>query len=476
MMWGFDDEWDTGLGSADPLGFPGYADKLDGLTSESVRTGLASIGGQSVVLIEGDFGVIGGSMGLVHGEKVVRAYDRAVERRLPVVMVTRSGGARMQEGMVALVQLSRVAAAARRHTNAGLLSVAVLRSPTTGGVLASYGSLTDLRVAEAGATIGFAGPRVSEAITGRPVGVSSHTAESALAAGLVDAVLDPDDVVRWVEAVLGVGDLPLEVEEWGGDIEAQPGDPTSGAWAEVAAARRHDRPSGTQLASGLVTSWVELSPATDPTLRTALATVAGQRVVMVASDRHARTGRPGPDAYRLARRGIGMAGRLGLPVLTLIDMPGAEPGAEAENGGIASELARTFADMADLPSPSISVCVGEGGSGGALALAAADLLLVQEHSVFSVIGPEGAAVILERDASAAPRVAELLKLTSADLLELGIVDGVIADDPETLAEVVGRAVLSAVGGRGTGRDEHDVIVGRRLTRFDDATVRWLSED
>ncbi|MCB0986683.1 MAG: acetyl-CoA carboxyl transferase [Microthrixaceae bacterium] len=480
MLWGFDEEWDTGLASGDPLGFPGYAEKLDGLRSESVRTGLVTVEGTPAVLIEGDFDVIGGSMGLVHGEKVVRAYDRAIERRLPVVIVTRSGGARMQEGMVALVQLARVAAAARRHTAEGLLSVAVLRSPTTGGVLASYGSLTDLRVAEAGATVGFAGPRVSEAVTGQAVGETSHHAESALAAGLVDAVLDPAEIPGWVAAVLGSIDRPLVARSAGvvepltvAEVDTGVEEPAGGAWAEVRAARDPNRPSGMQLAAMLVSSWVELSPATDPTLRTALATVAGHRVVVVASDRHAGTGRPGPDAYRLVRRGLFLAGRLGLPVVTLVDMPGAEPGAESENGGIAGEMARTFADMADLPTPSISVCVGEGGSGGALALAAADLFVIQEHAIFSVIGPEGAAVILERDAGAAPRVAPLLRLTSGDLAELGIVDGVIADDPHSVVAVVEGAVRSAVGDGTQSGEALDVVQGRRRTRFDEASRRWL---
>jgi acetyl-CoA carboxylase carboxyl transferase subunit beta len=203
------EEWDTELRSGDPLGFPGYADKLAGLDHESVRTGTVGEGPDRYVLVEGDFDVIGGSMGLVHGEKVVRAFDRATAARLPVVVVTRSGGARMQEGMVSLIQMARTTAAADRHAAAGLLSIAVHRSPTTGGVFASYGSLTNLRVAEAGATIGFAGPRVVEQTSGQAIDGRSHTAETALAAGLVDAVVPPDGLVGWVEAALGHREAPL---------------------------------------------------------------------------------------------------------------------------------------------------------------------------------------------------------------------------------------------------------------------------
>src|SRR3954447_939925 len=196
------EEWDTDLRSGDPLSFPGYAQKLEALPNESVRTGLAD----GFVLIEGDFDVIGGSMGLVHGEKVVRAFDRATERRLPVVVVTRSGGARMQEGMLSLIQLSRTAAAVNRHRGAGLLSIAVHRTPTTGGVFASYGSLTDLRIAEPEAMVGFAGPRVVEQTTGRLIEGASHSAETALDAHIVDAVVDPGEVLGWVRAALGLDD------------------------------------------------------------------------------------------------------------------------------------------------------------------------------------------------------------------------------------------------------------------------------
>lgn len=455
----FLERWDTDLRSGDPLGFPGYADKLAALDHESVTTGRAD----GFVLVEGDFDVIGGSMGLVHGELVVRAYDRAVDLGLPIVVVTRSGGARMQEGMLSLVQLARTAAAARRHAAAGLLSIVVHRSPTTGGVFASYGSLGDLRVAEAGATIGFAGPRVVEQTTGEVIEGASHTAETALAAGLVDAVAEADELLPWVRAALGLDATPLRVPRAPTPVRpaAAPGD---GAWGEVQRARAFGRPTGVHLAAAASTSWTELGAGTDRALRTALATIGGRRVVVVASDRYAGGGRPGPAGFRLAQRGVALAGRLGLPLVTFVDTPGADPSGLAENGGIAGEIARTFAALADLPTASVSVCVGEGGSGGALALAATDRLLVQEHAVFSVIGPEGAAAILERDAGRAAEVAPRLRLTSTDLADLGIVDAVV---PDTVEGAVA-AVVAALDELAGGSD------GRRRTRFDAATARWLA--
>lgn len=451
------EEWDTDLVSGDPLGFPGYAAKLASLDGESVRTGRT----QRYVMIEGRFEVLGGSMGAVHGEKVARAFERATEARLPVVVHTRSGGARMQEGMVSLIQMARAASAVTRHSAAGLLSLAVLGSPTTGGVFASYGSLCDLRAAEAGATIGFAGPRVVAQTVGVDVGGRSHTAETAFAAGLVDAVLAPEDLVGWVERALGLADRPLRLrplpDASGAAAVAEPGD--DGAWAEVLAARRVGRPTGIDVAAALCSSWTELA-STDPVTRAGLATVAGRRAVVIAHDRYAADGRPRPAGYRLAQRAVALAGRLGLPLVTLIDTPGADPSPEAEAAGVAAEMARTFAALATLPTPSVAVCVGEGGSGGALALAHTDRFLIQRHAVFSVIGPEGAAAILERDAAKAPEVTPRLKLTSRDLAALGIVDEVVSDDVDATVAAIIRALDEAV-------------VGDRDRRNDEASRRAL---
>lgn len=465
MLFPLTEQWDLDLVGGNPLSFPGYAP--DRLPAESVRTGVSGEGERAFVLIEGDFAVIGGSMGLVHGEKVMRAFDRAVQRRLPVVVVTRSGGARMHEGMVALVQLARTTAAVGRHGAAGLLSVSVHLSPTTGGVFASYGSLTDLRVAEAGAVIGFGGPRVVEQVTGVALDGSSHSAETALAHHLVDAVCDPGELVGWVEAALGLADRPLRTHRPPTPIRAVEPDPdASPAWREVLAARRMGRPSGIHVAEAATTSWVELGEGTDPCLRTALATMDGRRVVAVAFDRYSGRGQPGPEGFRLAQRGIALAGRLGLPVVTFVDTPGADPSPAAENGGIAGEIARTHAAMAAAPVPTVSICVGEGGSGGALALSWTDRLLLQRHAIFSVIGPEGAAAILERDAGRAAEVAERLRLTSADLLELGVVDQVVPDDVDGAVASLHAALADALADPDSGG------VARRR-RADAVTARWL---
>lgn len=452
------EEWDTDLTAGDPLGFPGYAGARAAARAagegESVRTGRT----EHYAFVAGRFEVIGGSMGAAAGEKVVRAYARAADARLPMVVHTRTGGARVQEGMVALIQLARTASAARRHAAAGLLSLGVYGSPTTGGVFASYGSLVDLRVAEAHAVVGFAGPRVAESTLGITLPSGSHTARWAYDHGLLDGLVTPDDGAAWVEAALGRRDRPLPTRPlpaW--DDPADAGEP--GAWGEVLRARAVGRPTGIDRAARLCSSWVEMR-GLDPTIRAALATVAGRRCVVVATDRYWGPGRPTPDGFRLAQRAVRLAGKLDLPVVTLVDTPGADPSPEAEADGIGPEIAATFEVFAACPTPIVSVCVGEGGSGGALALAYADVLLMSEHAVFSVIAPEGAAAILERDTASASTVAGLLKLTSADVSALGIVDEVI---PE------GQATLDAAVAAALDRAEP----GQRERRFDAATARWL---
>jgi acetyl-CoA carboxylase alpha subunit/acetyl-CoA carboxylase beta subunit len=441
------EEWDRELVSADPLGFPGYAEALAAAPGESVRTGLVASRGVRAVLIQSDFEIFGGTMGAVAGEKIVRSFRRAVDQRLPVVAVTRTGGARMQEGMASLIQLPRTVTAVDEHARSGLLSAIVYRSPTTGGVFASWASLLDVRAAEPYATMGFAGPRVVRQVTGEAPPAWSHTAESAHAAGLVDALVDRADQVAWVNAVLGSADWPLTDGDPGRIPATVAAVLPSSAQQAVRQARSRSRPSGLEWASALCSSWVELK-GSDPAIRAGLARILGERVIVVAMDRYADgagAARPGPAAYRLVRRAIGLADRIGLPLLTLVDTPGAEPGPAAEQDGIAGEIAATIQAMARLRMPSMSVCVGEGGSGGAMALGHADRLFMLPGSIFSVISPEGAAAILYRDPARADELADPLKLTSTELIGLGIADGMLPELAADRIECLRHAVTSAIG-------------------------------
>lgn len=412
-------------------------------------------------------------MGAAVGERVVRAFDRATQERLPVLVLATSGGARMQEGMVSLIQMARTADAARRHGDAGLLSMASLASPTTGGVYASFASLADVVWAEPGATVGFAGPRVVEQTSGETLPPGAHTAESARSAGLVDGVVEPHAARALVATLLRVTHAlahPRATNDRAtnrGPIAAAAGAPLDAgtAWDEVQRARDPQRPSGRWWLEEFVPDRVELhgdrAGGVDPVVVCSLGlTRAGLPVACVALDRHAGDGRPRPGGFRAARRLVALAARLGLPVVTFVDTPGADPSHASEQSGIAGEIARTFAAITGHPVGTTSLVVGEGGSGGALAFAAADRLLMLDGSVFSVIGPEGAAAILHRDAARAPEVAEHLRLTGPDLVELGIVDGIVG--AEEALDALEQAVADARPGEGRAR-------------FERATARWIRE-
>jgi acetyl-CoA carboxylase alpha subunit len=461
-------EWDSGLRGGDPLGFPGYGALLRRADGESVVTGLTDVADRMAVLIESRFSEFGGTMGAAAGEKISRAFDQATARNLPVIAVTASGGARLQEGLLALVQMGRTAAARQRHAAAGLLMVAIYQSPTTGGVYASWAGLADLRAAVAGATIGLNGPRVVRAITGSAPPANSHTAEASYATGQIDEVLLEGAAPVWARAALGASNEPLRLPlRRVSVLQRRRGSPChlTGARA-LKVARDRGRPSGLEWAAVLTSSWTDLH-GTDPVLRAGLITIGATRAVAIALDRHANgdgSGRPGPAGYRLAQRALRLAAQLRLPVLTLVDTPGADSGPIAEAGGVAAEIARTLGLMVDLPTVTVSVCVGEGGSGGAMALSYADRQYMLSGSVFTVIAPEAAQVILHQKALHIEQLADSLRISGSELNALGLVDGLLPDDADGVG-VVRAAILAAFG---------EASPGDRNVRADGVTRRWVS--
>jgi acetyl-CoA carboxylase carboxyl transferase subunit beta len=452
------------LVSSDPIGFPDYAHALetsrtDSGRDESVSAGAASVEGRPVEIAGFDFTFLGGSMGEVAGERIARSMERALERKVPFILRSATGGARMQEGMRSLVQMPKLVAARAALADGHLPFVAVLGDPSTGGVLASVAALADVILAESGATVGFAGPRVVETVTGVRPSTGSHTAASALSNGLIDQVVDRTDARAVIGTILTVL-APDEPDKVGTPPEApyRAIDP----WAAVAAARSPERSSGAELATAIGTTAVALrgdrGGYDDKALFAALTRVHGRRVLVLALD---RASLPGPGAYRKARRCLALATRLELPVVTLIDTPGADPSEISEAGGIAWEIAALFEAMLAFPHPVISVVTGEGGSGGALAFAAGDILIAFENSIFSVIGPQAAAAILWRDPTRAADAARALKLTSHELKRLGIADSVVAEPltGSSLAQVVAYHL-----DRKIGRSENLVVKRRQRWR------------
>ncbi|MFN2525151.1 MAG: carboxyl transferase domain-containing protein [Actinomycetota bacterium] len=423
------------LQSADPLAFPDYLDELARLRDEtgaieSISVGSARIGGIDVQVAEFDFRFFGGSMGTVTGERLARALERAAASRTPFVLRTATGGARMQEGMASPVQMPKLVAARRTLAEAATPLIALLGNPTTGGVLASIAGLADVIIAEAGATVGFAGPRLVEQVAGRGLRRGSHTSESAAAAGLVDAVVSRSDVGAVLTQLLEI--LSLDQPQ---SMSAPPAllgidelpDGATEPWAAYENARSPRRPRPGALLEQLGDLFHlrgDRAGADDEALVVAIGRIRGRRAAVLALNREM----PGPAAYRKARRVIAIAARLNLPVVTLIDTPGASPLEDSEAGGVAWEIASLFDAVLDAPVRVLSIVTGEGGSGGALAFACGDVLLAFKGSVFSVIGPELAAQLLWRDPNKASEAARLQRPTAEDLVRFGIADALVDAD------------------------------------------------
>ncbi|MFE6036066.1 carboxyl transferase domain-containing protein [Streptomyces sp. NPDC056452] len=409
-----------------PLGWTGYADSRARATDrtgeeESVLHGVAVVDGLSCVLVSFEFGFLGGSLGARTGDRLEAAYALAREQRLPLVSLVATGGSRMQEGMIALVQLQRVAAASALLRAGGLPQIAVLRDPTTGGGWATVGAGADVVLALPGAQVGFAGSRV------RPAGADpyAYSAEGQLAAGQIDAIVPPGELPRtlslWLRALTVPG--PAQAAPVPAALSAT-GLPETG-WDAVEQARSAARPRAEAYLDAYFDHRLPLNGdrcgGTDPGLLSGVGLRGGQPVAYVAQCGTATR----PAGYRAAARVIRLADRLGLPVLTLIDTPGAANDAEAERTGAGAAIADTFAAIASARVPVTTLVIGEGGSGGALALAAPGNTHVTTDSYFSVIAPELAAAILKRGPDQVRSTADQLRLRPQDLVELGIARSVV---------------------------------------------------
>lgn len=440
--------WDTDLADARPD--PAYAADLararaaTGL-DESVVTGAGMLGGRRVAVAASEFGFLGGSIGIAAGERLTLAAERATAERLPLLVMPASGGTRMQEGTVAFLQMVKITAAVTAHKAAGLPYLVYLRHPTTGGVFASWASLGHVTLAEPGALIGFLGPRVHEALEGKPFPEGVQTAENLHAHGLVDAVVPLPGLAPHLGRLLTAltpapGDAGASAGLSPGTAPQPPGTATP-AWESVLRSREPGRPGAAELISAAATDVVVLR---EGSLILALARAGGQPCVFAAQD---RTGPPpGTASLRLARRGMRLAEELRLPLVTVIDNPGAELSRQAEEQGIAGEIARCIASMINLRAPTISVLLGQGTGGGALALLPADRVLAAEHAWLAPLAPEGASAIVYKDTSHAPELAQRQGVRAADLAAAGIVDQVVAETGDLcrdLAHAV-RAELAAL--------------------------------
>jgi acetyl-CoA carboxylase carboxyl transferase subunit beta len=410
-----------------PLAWPGYdaararAAERTG-EQESVICGTARVGGTRAVLIAFEFGFLGGSLGERTGDRLEAAYTYAREHRLPVVPLVATGGSRMQEGMLALSQLQRVARESALTREAGLAQVAVVRDPTTGGGWATLGAGADVVLALPGAQVGFAGSRVRPA----DADPAAYTAEAQVAAGAADAVVRPEELRetlgRWLRLLTRPSTTPAPPPEALGD---EAGLPATGGDA-VRRARSPRRPRAAAYLDAYFSDRAAISGdrcgGTDPDgILCGFGTHEGRTVAYAAQTGTATR----PAGYRTAARLIRLADRLGIPVLTLVDTPGAANDAEAERQGAGAAIADLFGAVAGARTPVTTLVIGEGGSGGALALAAPGNTWATPDSYFSVIAPELAAAILKRPPREAEATADQLRIRPQDLVELGVIRGTV---------------------------------------------------
>jgi acetyl-CoA carboxylase carboxyl transferase alpha subunit/acetyl-CoA carboxylase carboxyl transferase beta subunit len=458
--------------------------------------GTGTVDGRPLVIAGIDFGFIGGSMGGAVGESITRAAELALERRIPLLVISASGGARMQEGCVSLMQMAKTSQAIGRLNEEGILYASLLTDPTYGGVSASFATLGDVLIAEPEAHIGFAGPSVIEQTIRQKLPDGFQTAGFLMEHGMLDLVEPRENLQRTIRNLVELHSLIEEARAAGHESlasrlpETEGEEPVEEAevlvtrdpWEVVQLARNLERPHTLDYVGFVFDDFLELHGdrefREDPAIVAGLARLGDLVVMLIGHQKGSTTGEmmernfgmPEPDGYRKGMRLMRYAGKFGIPIVTLVDTAGAYPGIGAEERGQSNAIAESIMLQSRLPVPTVTVVTGEGGSGGALALAASDKVLMLENSYYSVISPEGCATILFKDAAMAPRAAAALRITAPDLLRLEVMDAVVPEPPEgahtdhnTTAANVKRALVDSL--RELLPLAPDELLQRRYDRF-----------
>lgn len=481
------EEWDIDLQTENPLDYKGYEEKIEKLQEktglrEAVVTGKATILGEPAVLAVCDGRFMMASMGEIVGEKITRAVERATRQELPVIIFACSGGARMQEGIVSLMQMAKTSAALKRHSDAGLLYISVLTDPTTGGVTASFAMLGDIILAEPKALIGFAGPRVIEQTIGQKLPKGFQRSEFLLEHGFIDQIVERPKMRETLGRILEFHgkvqtDIEDTIDKTAGETASQTGDQAVdratgkivskttvhtadeikskdsedivdkaqtqkiNAWDRVLLSRRKNRPVGSDYIRMLFQDFTEFHGdrlyGDDPAIIGGIAYFKERPVTVIAQEKGTNTkenimrnfAMPSPEGYRKALRLMKQAEKFHRPVICFVDTPGAFCGLEAEERGQGEAIARNLYELSGLKTPILSIVIGEGGSGGALALAVADEVWMLENSIYSILSPEGFASILWKDSTKAKEAAKVMKLTADDLKQMGVIECVL-EEPE----------------------------------------------
>ena len=509
-------EWDVHMEEQNPLQYKGYEEKIRSLREktgldEAVVTGKCTIKGTPTALGVCDCRFMMSSMGEVVGEKITRVFERATKERLPVILYICSGGARMQEGLVSLMQMAKTSMAIRKHSDAGLLYVPVLTDPTTGGVTASFAMLGDIILAEPKALIGFAGPRVIEQTIGQKLPKGFQRAEFLLEHGFVDKIVEREEQRSVLADILKLhenkipdygqsdnSDMEMKYKSDNAEsTETAVGDKRESEntiwpefipsgnytpWEHVQLARAKTRPTGKDYIEALFDDFMEFHGdrhcGDDPAVIGGVAFFHGKPVTVLAQEKGDGTreniarnfGMVSPEGYWKSLRLMQQAEKFHRPVICLVDTPGAFCGLEAEERGQGEAIAKNLYTLAGLTVPVLSIVIGEGGSGGALAFAVADEVWMLEHSVYSILSPEGFASILWKDSKKAKEAAAVMKLTAADLYQMGMIEHVIPEAEPVSRENINDAAAYLENGIEDflgkyGKTEPEKLLEHRYERF-----------
>jgi acyl-CoA carboxylase subunit beta len=438
-------EDDRGITAIDPISFHGKqsyrsriinAQRRTGL-SEAALTGTGAILGRDIVVAVLDFSFLGGSIGVAAGERLARAFEKATARRVPILVVCSTSGTRMQEGLLALMQIPRVTVAARKHSREGLAHIAVLTDPTTGSAYTGFVNLADMILAEPNALVGYAAMRVLQE-TEMELPAGAHTSEWHLRHGLIDAVIPRAQLRDSVAHLLDLlqNDFRLSATGERRSVETRHTERT--AWQQLQLSRHEMRPTAIDFIARMTSAFIELhgdrTGDDDPSIVAGIGTLGGEAIMFIGQNRPHRGERGDgwihAGGFRKAKRAMDMAAKFGLPVVTLIDTSGAHPSVESETEGLGPAIADCMATMLELPVPTVAVITGEGNSEAAVALAVADRVLMLDNAVYEVIRPEDAATILFQEEGRAVEVAERLRITSHDCLRMRIADATVPEPGE----------------------------------------------
>ncbi len=446
--------WFEDMPVSNPLDFEGYEEKLAETrektgANEAVTVGRCNIYGEPAVIGVCETRFMMGSMGHVVGEKITRAIERATQLKLPVFIFCASGGARMQEGIVSLMQMAKTSAAIQKHGEAGLLYCTILTDPTTGGVTASFAMLGDVIMAEPGALIGFAGPRVIKQTIGQELPEGFQTSEFLLEHGFIDGIVKRENLKKTMYFLIKTHqceegryaefkkDFHFELNEIIKERSWKTLPIT--AWEKVKAVRQVGRPSATDYMEHIFDLFVEAHGdrgfRDDKAIVGGIAFLDGQPVTVIADVKgkdvkecqERNFGMPMPEGYRKALRLMKQAEKFNRPIVSFVNTSGAFCGIEAEERGQGEAIARNLLEMSALKVPVLCILIGEGGSGGALATAVGNEVWMMENATYSILSPEGFASILWKDSAKAQQASEVMNITAQDLKRLGIIEQIIPE-------------------------------------------------